>query len=271
MAQTLTRVSTPPPVRAVSKWRLPWPLSIYHTAVGKKWVMGLTGVALLGFVLVHMTGNLHLYEGPREVHEYAETLRNLGTDVIPRTWVLWGLRIGLIAAFGLHIHSAYSLSRMSIKADKRYLGGRNYIAANFASRTMRWTGPIIALYLFYHLADLTWGWFNPDFVRGDPYHNVAESLSSIPVAIVYIVANVALSIHIFHGTWSMFQSLGVNSPRFNHLRRYLAGGLAGIILVGNLSFPIFVQAGVIDDDGRSFLENMEHSEHSAHHEELQKG
>ncbi len=260
MAQTITRVSTPPPVRAASKFRLPWPLSIYHTAVGKKWVMGLTGVALLGFVLVHMTGNLHLYEGPQEVHEYAETLRNLGTDVIPRTWVLWGLRIGLIAAFGLHIHSAYSLSRMSMVADQRYVGGRNYIAANFASRTMRWTGPIVGLYLFYHLADLTWGWFNPDFVRGDPYHNVAESLSSIPVAIFYIVANIALSIHIFHGAWSMFQSLGVNSPRYNHLRRYVAGGLASVILIGNLSFPIFVQVGVIDDEGRSFVEQMEHSE-----------
>lgn len=280
MAQTMTRVSTPPPVRSAPRVKLPWPASIYQTAVGKKWVMGLTGVALLGFIVVHMIGNLHLYEGPLEIHEYAETLRDLGTKLVPRTWLLWAMRIGLIIAFGLHIHSAYSLSRMSLAAGQpthksgdgrrrlqtlgagaqRYPGGRNYIAANFASRTMRWTGPIIGLYLFYHLADLTWGWFNPDFVRGDPYHNVSESLSSIPVAILYIVANVALAVHIFHGTWSMFQSLGVNSPRYNHLRRYLASGLAGIILVGNLSFPIFVQAGVIDDDGRSFVEELERQE-----------
>ena len=260
MAQTMTRVSTPPAVRAAPRVRLPWPASIYQTAVGKKWVMALTGVALLGFIVVHMIGNLHLYEGPLEIHEYAETLRDLGTKLVPRTWLLWAMRFGLIAAFGLHIHSAYSLSRMSIAADQRYPGGRNYIAANFASRTMRWTGPIIGLYLFYHLADLTWGWFNPDFVRGDPYHNVSESLSSIPVAILYMVANIALAVHIFHGTWSMFQSLGINSPRYNHLRRYLAAGLAGIILVGNLSFPIFVQAGVIDDNGRSIVEELQHQE-----------
>ena len=94
-------------------------------------------------------------------------------------------------------------------------------------------------------------------MRGDPYHNVSESLGSIPVAILYIVANTALAVHIFHGTWSMFQSLGINSPRFNHLRRGLAASLAGIILVGNLSFPIFVQAGVIDDNGRSIVEELQ--------------
>ena len=117
---------------------------------------------------------------------------------------------------------------------------------NFASRTMRWTGPIIGLYVLFHLADLTWGWWlGSDYVRGDVYHNVVESLSSLPVAIIYVVANVALSVHIYHGTWSMFQTLGVNNPRFNHLRRGLAAGLAAMICVGNLSFPVMVQAGLI--------------------------
>jgi len=243
---------------------LPWPLNLYQSAVGKKWVMALTGLALLGFVLVHMLGNLHLYDGPWETHEYAETLRDLGTEVIPRTWVLWGLRIGLIAAFGLHIHSAYSLTRMSRSADRRYAGGRDYIAANYASRTMRWTGPLVGLFVVYHLADLTWGHFNPDYIRGDPYHNVVASLSNLPVAIWYIVANVALAVHIYHGAWSMFQSLGINSPRWNPLRRRLAQAFAAVILVGNLSFPILVQAGVIDDGGRSVVrERLEQAEHAA--------
>jgi succinate dehydrogenase / fumarate reductase cytochrome b subunit len=242
------------PVRPGPKRRLPYPLNIYQTAVGKKWVMGLTGLALVGFVVVHMIGNLHLYEGPEEIHEYAETLRALGTKIIPRTWLLWLIRIGLIVAFALHIHSAYTLSRMSQRAHQSYQGGRDYIAANFASRTMRWTGPLIAIYLIYHLADLTWGWVNPDFVRGDPYHNVSESLSNLPVALLYIVASVALAIHVYHGAWSMFQSLGLNNPRYNSARRGLATLIAVVLLIGNLSFPIMVQADVIDDGGESVVE-----------------
>ena len=232
--------------------QLPWPLNIYQSAVGKKYAMAISGIGLLGFVVVHMIGNLHLYEGPVQVHEYGEALRDLGGHLAPRTFLLWLMRLGLMAMFAIHIHSAYSLSRMSLKADDAYAGKRNYIAANFASRTMRWTGPIVLLYLLFHLADLTWGWWLGDeYVRGDIYHNVTESMSSLPVAIIYIVANIALAIHIFHGTWSMFQSLGLNNPKFNDLRRGIAGGLAAVILIGNLSFPIAVQAGLINEDNRS--------------------
>jgi len=160
--------------------------------------------------------------------------------------------------FGLHIAAAYTTKEISRRASddanfidgqKNYPGGRDYIAASYASRTMRWTGPIILLYLIFHLADLTWGLLpHTDYVRGDPFHNLSTSLSNLPVAIIYIVANVALAVHIFHGTWSMFQSLGLNNPRFNDARRILAAGLAGVILVGNLTFPILTQVGVIDPD-----------------------
>ena len=232
--------------------QLPWPLNIYQSAIGKKYAMAITGIGLLGFVVVHMIGNLHLYEGPVQIHEYGEALRDLGGHLAPRTFLLWLMRLGLMGMFVIHIHSAYSLSRMSLKADDSYAGKRNYIAADFASRTMRWTGPIVLLYLLFHLADLTWGWWLGDeYARGDIYHNVVESMSSLPVAIIYIVANVALAVHIFHGTWSMFQSLGLNNPKFNDLRRSIAGGLAALILIGNLSFPIAVQAGLINEDNRS--------------------
>lgn len=231
---------------------LPWPLNVYQTAVGKKWVMAVTGMGLLGFVVVHMIGNLHIYEGPVQVHEYAEALRDLGGHLVPRTFLLWVLRLGLIAMFAGHIHAAWSLSRLNHKANHQYASSRDYIAANFASRTMRWTGPIVLLYILFHLADLTWGtWLGDDYVRGDVYHNVAESMSSIPVAAIYIVANVALAVHIFHGAWSMFQTLGIHNPRYNNARRHFATGLAGLILIGNLSFPIAVQTGLIDEDNRS--------------------
>lgn len=231
--------------------QLPWPLNIYQTAIGKKYAMALTGIGLLGFVVIHMIGNLHLYEGPHQVNEYGEALRDLGGHLAPRTFLLWVLRLGLIAMFVIHIHAAFSLNRMNGKANRSYAGSRDYAAASFASRTMQWTGPIVLLYVLFHLADLTWGWWLGDtYVRGDVYHNVSESLSSLPVAIIYIVANVALAIHIFHGAWSMFQTLGINNPKYNALRRGFAQGIAALILIGNLSFPIAVQTGLIDQDNR---------------------
>jgi succinate dehydrogenase / fumarate reductase cytochrome b subunit len=115
---------------------------------------------------------------------------------------------------------------------------------------MRWTGIIVTLFVLWHLADLTWGTVNAVgtngvFHRGDVYGNVVRSFNRVPVAILYIVANIALGIHLFHGTWSLFQSLGWNNPRFNRWRRGLATGLATIVVVGNVSFPIAVLAGVI--------------------------
>lgn len=275
MSQTMQRTRAPKPVRKRSKVTLPWPLNLWQTAIGRKWVMALTGVGLLGFVLAHMIGNLHLYEGPLATYEYAEVLREIGLPIIPHKVFLWILRAGLLVMFPLHIIAARSLQDMSRKANpksnlvssnKQYSGGQEFIAANFASRTMRWTGPIILLYLIYHLMDLTWGWVNPDFVAGDPYHNVVASLSNLPVAIIYIIANLALGLHVFHGAWSLFQSLGINSPKINNFRRQFAGALAAIIVIGNLSFPIMVQAGVIDDDGRDVFESGEveaHGEHSS--------
>ncbi len=244
------------PIRPRPK-RLPFPLSLYQTAVGKKWVMAVTGIALLGFVLFHMFGNLKLYLGVIEengervydVDIYAEYLRDLLVPLFPRTWFLWLLRFGLIAAFGLHIHAAYSLTRLNLATNNAYESKRDWLAANFASRSMRYTGVIVLAYLIFHLADLTWGWIpSTDWERGEVQANVVNSLSNPVVAIIYIVANVMLAVHIFHGVYSMFQSLGINNPRYNQLRRYLAAGLAAVILVGNVSFPIAVLTGLIDYD-----------------------
>ena len=131
----------------------------------------------------------------------------------------------LIGALLLHLHAAYSLTMLNRRARAtRYQGPRDYVAANFASRTMRWSGIIVLLFLAWHLADLTWGWVNPGYERGAVYRNLDASLSRLPVAILYIVANIVLGIHLFHGFWSLFQSLGWNSPRFNEWRRGGGGG-----------------------------------------------
>jgi len=257
MAQTIRRPGPQPIRKRPKEW--PFPLNIYQSAVGRKWVMAVSGIVLLGFVVTHMIGNLHLYEGPLQIHEYAETLREIGVEIVPRTWLLWAIRLVLMLAFVIHIHSAYTLKEMGRKAhpranfmdgNKKYASHQDFLAANYASRTMRWTGPIVLLYLFFHLADLTWGWFWGDqWHSGDPYNNAVVSMGHWFIAAIYIAANVALAVHIFHGTYSLFQSLGINNPKINAMRKHMATGLAGLVLVGNLSFPIAIQAGLIDQDG----------------------
>lgn len=227
----------------------PWPIEFYRSAVGKKWVMALTGIMLMGYVFAHMVGNLKIYQGAHAINVYGEFLRELLYPLMPRTVTLWGMRIGLTAAFVLHIHSAYSLTRMNKRAQAGgYATPRDYIAANTASRSMRWTGIIILLYLAFHLADLTWGFVNPDFVRGDVYRNLQASLSNIGPAGIYVVANIALGIHLWHGAWSMFQSLGLNNPKYNAWRRNFAIGFAVLVTVGNLSFPIAIVSGAAEDE-----------------------
>lgn len=223
-----------------------WPVEFYSSAVGKKWVMALTGIGLMGFVFVHMVGNLKMFLGRTEFDHYAESLRSLLYPIMPHGVVLWGFRIGLIVMFGLHIHAAFTLTRMNRRARPiKYQSSRDYIAVSFASRTMRWTGIIIGLYLIFHLADLTWGFANPDFVRGAAYDNLVASFERWPISAIYILANIALGIHLFHGGWSLFQSLGLNSPRYNGARKVFAAGFAVVVAGINCLFPIAVLTGVV--------------------------
>jgi succinate dehydrogenase / fumarate reductase cytochrome b subunit len=259
MSQTISRSRGPVSGTAVERAgkRKPFLLDFYSTAVGKKYVMAITGIIGIGFVISHMIGNLKIYLGTvteqgRQVYDidvYGEYLRELLVPILPYSYFLWILRSVLIGAVLLHIHAAYSLTILNRQARPvKYQSSRDYQIANFASRSMRWTGIIVVLFLFWHLADFTWGWFNPGFERGEVYRNIDASLSRVPVAILYVVANIALGIHLFHGTWSLFQSIGWNNPRFNQWRRSIAAGVATLIVVGNVSFPIMTLAGVIDYD-----------------------
>lgn len=247
--QTMER-QTVAPVHRQSRRPAPWPVEFYRSAVGKKWVMALTGIMLMGYVFAHMVGNLKVYMGAEDINHYGEFLRDLLVPILPRTVTLWLLRIGLTAAFVFHIHAAYGLTRMNrrARAEGGYVSKRDYQAATAASRSMRMTGVVIALFVIWHLADLTWGTVNPDFVRGDVYRNLVASFERPAVSAIYIVANIALGIHLFHGAWSMFQSLGLNNPRWNSWRRGFAVGFAAIVMIGNLSFPIAVLTGVVSAD-----------------------
>lgn len=223
-----------------------WILEFYSSAIAKKWTMAVTGIILIGYIVFHMVGNLKIFLGEEAINNYAEFLRDVGEPVAPRTNLLWIARVGLLAATVLHLHAAATLNRLNRKAAPAYHGPRNYVVASYASRTMLWGGIIIFLFVLFHLADLTWGQLNPDFVRGEVYDNLVASFSRWPVASFYILANLALGVHLYHGAWSLFQSLGWSHPRFNHWRSWLAKGLALGVTAGNLSIPLAVMTGWID-------------------------
>jgi len=233
--------------------RRPLIVELFQSPVALKWIMAWSGIAGMGFVFVHMIGNLHLYQGPEEVNSYAEALRDLGGDLVPRGGVLWLLRFGLIAAVLIHIYAAYRLTVVNHRArPTKYQSKRDYLAADFASRTMRLSGIWLAAFILYHLADFTWGKgiTTSKWIQGDPYNNVVWSLSRPSSAAFYIVSMAALSFHLYHGAWSIFQSLGVNSPRYNGLRRGFATAFALVVLLGNVGFVVMVNLGVVDQDER---------------------
>ena len=252
MAQAITnRGPVTGTANRASKRKKPFLLDLYSTAVGKKYVMGITGIALMGFVFAHMVGNLKMYFGEEDLNHYSEFLKKLAYPIFPESGVLWLMRFGLIAMLVLHLHAAYSLTVINKKArGVKYQSERDYQIANFASRSMRWTGIIVLLFITWHLLDLTFGTVNTvgtdgTFVREEVYDNVVRSFERVPVAIFYVLANIALGIHLFHGAWSIFQSLGWNNPRFNNWRRAFATGFATVVVVGNVSFPLAVLAGIV--------------------------
>ncbi len=247
-------------IERAARRRRPFLIDLYSTAVGKKYVMAITGIGLLGFVLFHMIGNLKMYMGQSDLNHYAHFLEKLLYPILPEKAMLWILRGGLLTMAVLHIHAAYTLTVINRHARPvKYQSERDYQVASFASRTMRYTGIIVLLFLIWHLLDLTFGAGSVNSYVGtkdyvgtkeaeglkDVYGAVAFSLNRVPVAIFYVLANIALGTHLFHGVWSLFQSLGWNNPRFNKWRRAVATSFATIIVVGNVSFPIAVLAGVV--------------------------
>ena len=227
--------------------RKPWLLDLYASALGKKYAMALTGVVMMGYVVAHMVGNLKLYVGAASINGYGEWLRDLAYPALPHEGLLWILRTILLGALLVHLHAAWALTRMNRRARPvGYASKRDYVAADFAARTMRWTGIIVLLFIVFHLLDITFGVAStPEWESGEVYGNVVASFSRWPVAVFYIVANVALGYHLYHGAWSLFQSLGLNHRRFNRWRQWFAVAFAAVVVLGNVSFPIAVLTGLV--------------------------
>jgi succinate dehydrogenase / fumarate reductase cytochrome b subunit len=225
-----------------------WFGNFYRSSIGKKAVMAITGLILFGWIFLHMLGNLKLYLGAEHMNEYGYWLRTIGTPAMPETGLLWIMRLLLLVCVVLHIHAAYALTRMSHEARPVAYRSHEHVRASYASRTMRWGGVIILLFILYHLAHLTIGWRvapPADFIRDDPYHNVVVGFRVWWVAAFYIVANLALGLHLYHGVWSLFNSLGLNHRKFNAWRRNFATAFAVLITAGNISFPLAVLAGFV--------------------------
>ena len=235
----------PAPIRPPAR-RRPWPLDLYGSALGKKYAMAVSGIVLMGYVLIHMVGNLKLYLGAESLNRYGEWLRVVGEPALPRETLLWGVRVVLLTAFLIHIHAAYQLTMLNRRArPTAYATKRRWQASDYASRTMRWSGVIVLLFVLFHLLDLTLGVANPGYVAGDVYRNTVASLQRWPVAIVYAAANLALGLHLYHGAWSLFQSMGWNDQRVNRRRRNFALAFTALVVVGNVSFPLAVLTGAV--------------------------
>jgi succinate dehydrogenase / fumarate reductase, cytochrome b subunit len=230
-----------PTAQAMSK-RAPTDVreSFLVSTVGKKVVMAITGLILFGFVIVHMLGNLQVYMGAEAINAYGAFLHTFlhGGGI-------WLFRAVLLTAVLLHIWAMTALTVTNRKA--RPVGYREWKArtSTYGSRTMRWSGVFLLAFIIFHLLHFTTGDVHPDFIPGDVYHNFITGFQVVPVATVYVVATLLLALHLFHGSWSMLQTLGLSHPRYNRVRNAICIGLAALVVVGNLSFPVAVLTGLI--------------------------
>ena len=214
-------------------------VALWHTSVGKKAVMAVTGIIMVAYLITHVLANLLVFQGPEQINSYSRFLHGTGG-------ALWAARLVLLAAVVLHIVAAVQLTaRRQAARPVRYAGGREAQVSTFASRSIRWGGGFILVFLVYHILHFTLGTVHTSFVEGDPYHNVVAGFSNPLVVLFYEVALVAVGLHLYHGIWSSGRSLGLSSPSPQPLRRQLALALSLMVWAGFTIIPIAVYAGVI--------------------------
>lgn len=234
------------PVKGTAPGKRPSPArSLWDSTIGKKTVMAVSGLIMLGYLVAHMIGNLKVFFGPDEMNAYARFLRTMGEPVLHHEWALWLVRIVLVAAVVGHAVSAYQLSRRDIKArPQKYVHKRK--RASYATRTMRWGGIILALFIVWHILDLTTGTVHPgEFEHLHPYQNLIDTFSTWYGNVIYIVAVSAVGLHVRHGFWSAAQTLGVGNARRERLLKLIANTLALVLTLGFVSVPVAVMTGVV--------------------------
>ena len=223
---------------------VPRSLPLVRTTVGRKAVMAVTGLLLYVFVAIHMIGDLKFFTGGEHFDSYARWLRTIGQPLLLHGMYLWIQRGALAAALVLHIWAAWSLSRVSHAARPVAYEVRTPVQATAASRTMRWGGIALGLFIVFHILQFTTGTLGPHYVKGDVYDNVVNTFKHWYFVVIYLVAMLALAMHLYHGVWSMTQTLGLNRPSINRaIRRFSQAG-AVIIFLGFMSIPVAVVFGV---------------------------
>lgn len=224
-------------------------MTFYETTIGKKVVMAITGLIGIGYLVGHMSGNLLIFRGAQDpatrgqaINAYAEFLHTTPS-------LLWGTRFVLLAAIILHVHCAFSLWSLSNEARPRSYYQRKDLATNYAALTMRYGGLTLLAFIIYHLLHLTWGQTSHIGYEFDPanvYNNLVLGFQNPLVAGFYILAQLMLGMHLYHGIWSLTQTLGADHPKYNPLRSSVSAGLTVVIVLGFLSVPISVLTGALE-------------------------
>src|SRR5215813_1781072 len=207
---------------------------------GKKVVMAVTGAIMFLFIIGHLAGNLQIFEGPEKLNSYGRFLHGMGE-------LLWPVRIVLIVSVLLHITATVQLALRKKRARPVGYSRREAIASSYASRTMYWSGPIVLAFVIFHLLQFTAGYIHPEsqFIEGDVYHNVVAGFSVWWVSAWYIFALILLGLHLRHGIWSMFQSVGLLHQRHTHALKQAALCITVFIIAGYICIPISVLAGFV--------------------------
>jgi succinate dehydrogenase / fumarate reductase cytochrome b subunit len=226
--------------------------ALYRSSVGKKVLMAVTGFIWIGFLLGHMAGNLKAFQGATAFDTYAAHLRTFGEPILPRMGFLWPFRVFMAAALVLHIWLAWQTSRQSWAARGTDYRKEKSLSFDFASRWMRWSGVLIGVFLVYHILNMTTGTLHANFMAEDvvhdrsyAYHNLVTGLSNPWVAAIYIAAMLTVLVHLWHGVWSMFQTLGAAHPKYARYRRPFAVFVAIVISLGFISIPVAILTGIV--------------------------
>lgn len=216
------------------------PLGLLTSSIGLKAIMAVTGLVLVGFLVTHLLSNLLIFQGPEAINAYSKFLHDLGG-------LLWVARLGLLGATVAHVGAAVKLSAGNLGARNRRYAVQHNAVTSYAARTMVASGPIVGLFLVYHLLHLTFGVTPGPFEHSptDVYSNVVQGFSVPVVAFAYAIANVFLGMHLFHGLYSMFQTLGINHPSYNPHFKVVAVLISGFITAGNVFIPLAVLSGAV--------------------------
>lgn len=220
--------------------------TLLRTAVGLKFVVAWTGLILFGWVAMHMLGNLKTFLGAEEIDAYAAGLKTLGSPFVPHGFALWGVRLFLLLCVVLHVGAVAML--MATNRAARPVAYESYVpkASTVPARFMMVSGGILLVYVFLHVLHLTTGTILPDkFEEGRVYANLSRSFGIGAVALSYVAAVAVLAIHLYHGVWSLFQTLGLDNPDRNRKLRAFAAGSAIALFVGFASVPVAFLLGAL--------------------------